>query len=45
VTVDAGYTHTCAIRTNGTLWCWGTNEHGEIGDATAWSTIQRTALL
>jgi alpha-tubulin suppressor-like RCC1 family protein len=26
-----GESHTCAIRTDGTLWCWGRNEDGECG--------------
>jgi alpha-tubulin suppressor-like RCC1 family protein len=30
-TVDAGSFHTCATRTDGTLWCWGFNQFGEVG--------------
>ena len=26
--------HTCAIRTDGTMWCWGRNSSGELGDGT-----------
>jgi alpha-tubulin suppressor-like RCC1 family protein len=26
--------HTCGIRTNGTLWCWGLNGFGQLGDGT-----------
>ncbi len=26
--------HTCAIRTDDTLWCWGRNDVGQIGDGT-----------
>jgi alpha-tubulin suppressor-like RCC1 family protein len=32
--VAAGGDHTCAILEDGTLWCWGSNAHGELGDAT-----------
>ena len=28
---DDGYAHACATRTDGTLWCWGANSHGELG--------------
>lgn len=24
--------HTCAIKIDGTLWCWGRNSHGQLGD-------------
>jgi alpha-tubulin suppressor-like RCC1 family protein len=33
-TMDARWTHSCAIRPNGTLWCWGVNADGELGDGT-----------
>jgi alpha-tubulin suppressor-like RCC1 family protein len=29
--VAAGRTHTCAIRADRTLWCWGGNDFGQIG--------------
>lgn len=29
--VSAGYYHTAAIKTNGTLWAWGYNPYGELG--------------
>jgi alpha-tubulin suppressor-like RCC1 family protein len=32
VRVSAGYTHTCAIKTNGTLFCWGYNGVGALGN-------------
>jgi len=28
----SGYNHTAAIKTDGTLWTWGTNNRGEMGD-------------
>jgi alpha-tubulin suppressor-like RCC1 family protein len=27
---SAGYLHTCATKTDGTLWCWGSNDSGEL---------------
>ena len=30
--VDVGQGHTCAIRLDGTLWCWGRNTENELGD-------------
>ena len=32
--VSAGHDHTCAVKTDGTLWCWGWNNNGRLGDAT-----------
>lgn len=29
--VDVGGSHSCAIRTDKTLWCWGYNSDGELG--------------
>jgi alpha-tubulin suppressor-like RCC1 family protein len=31
---SAGGSHTCGIRSNGTLWCWGNNADGRLGDGT-----------
>ena len=30
--VAAGGEHSCGIRGNGTLWCWGRNNYGQIGN-------------
>jgi len=32
--ISAGSNHTCGVRTNGTLWCWGRNFYGQLGDGT-----------
>jgi alpha-tubulin suppressor-like RCC1 family protein len=32
--VSAGYYHTAAIKTDGTLWIWGSNSYGLLGDNT-----------
>jgi alpha-tubulin suppressor-like RCC1 family protein len=32
--VSAGYTHNLGLRTNGTVWAWGFNNYGQLGDDT-----------
>ena len=34
VSVSAGWLHTVAIATDGTLWAWGYNSTGQLGDGT-----------
>ncbi|MEA2047943.1 MAG: hypothetical protein U9O64_05780 [Campylobacterota bacterium] len=36
--VSAGRSHTVAIKSNGTLWAWGDNDYGQLGDGT---TLER----
>lgn len=33
-TVSAGGASTCATRTDASLWCWGVNHRGQLGDGT-----------
>ena len=30
--VSLGDEHTCAIKKDGTLWCWGNNSYGQPGN-------------
>ena len=34
VELAAGADHTCARQSDGSLWCWGNNSDGEVGDGT-----------
>jgi alpha-tubulin suppressor-like RCC1 family protein len=31
VSLSAGATHGCALRDDGSLWCWGSSERGKLG--------------
>ncbi len=35
--VSGGGSHTAGVKTNGTLWAWGYNAAGQLGDATTTS--------
>lgn len=39
--VSSGDAHTCAVRQDGTMWCWGNNEAGQIGDGAVGSLYNR----
>ncbi len=30
--ISAGYVHACALKNDDSLWCWGDNTYGEIGN-------------
>ncbi len=34
VKVSSGFSHTCAIASTGSAYCWGSNDNGQIGNGT-----------
>ncbi|ETR67449.1 MAG: hypothetical protein OMM_11588, partial [Candidatus Magnetoglobus multicellularis str. Araruama] len=32
IAIDAGYAHSLALKSNGTIWTWGNGQNGELGD-------------
>jgi len=40
--VTSGGNRGCATRTDGTLWCWGKNQYGQLGLG---DTTQRTSPI
>jgi len=43
VTVTAGGLHTCATTSGGEIWCWGLDDHGQVGDGPESDTCTTTA--
>ncbi len=37
--VTVGAHHTCAVKTDGTVWCWGYNYYHQLGDGTTESRL------
>lgn len=42
--VSVGNGHTCARKTDGTLWCWGSNFDGELGIGNLTSRFRRAGI-
>ncbi|MFO0648216.1 MAG: hypothetical protein U0326_18400 [Polyangiales bacterium] len=44
VAVAAGGTHACALVADGSLWCWGGNRNGALGDGTVVPRLRPVAV-
>jgi alpha-tubulin suppressor-like RCC1 family protein len=45
LTVSAGVSHTCAVKTDNSVWCWGENVWGQLGDGTYTQRSSPTAIV
>lgn len=43
--VSIGALHTCGIRGDGSLWCWGQNDSGQTGIEPSWSIVPREVIV
>lgn len=45
IDVAPGGLHTCAVLFDGTVWCWGRNNYGQLGDGTGAGHAAPTAVI
>ncbi len=43
--VAAGQAHSLALRSDGTVWAWGDNTHGQLGDGTTLDSLQPVQVV
>ena len=43
--IAAGFSHTCALRSTGTILCWGFNGQGQLGDGTTTDRLTPVPVL
>lgn len=43
--IAAGRNHTCAVRANGTVACWGSNDSGQLGDGTTTNRLTPVTVI
>jgi alpha-tubulin suppressor-like RCC1 family protein len=44
VQIAAGANHACALKRDGTVWCWGSNGSGQIGDGSILVALSPTQV-
>ena len=45
IDVSMGYFHAAGVRSNGTLWCWGLNGQGRLGDNTITNRLSPVQIV
>ena len=45
VAISAGATHALALKSDGSVWAWGTNESGRLGDGTTTARVHPVRVL
>ncbi len=45
VSISAGDAHTCAVALDGSVWCWGTNSSGQLGNGTTTTQLAPARVL
>ncbi|UJR82039.1 RCC1 domain-containing protein [Sandaracinus amylolyticus] len=45
VSLAAGTNHVCAVRRDGSVWCWGDGTHGQLGDGRASYHVEPTEVV
>jgi alpha-tubulin suppressor-like RCC1 family protein len=43
--IGVGEEHSCALHEDGSVWCWGDNLHGNLGDGTKKASPQPVQVL
>lgn len=43
ISLSAGYVHACEVRSNGSLWCWGYGNQGQLGSFDLENPVIETA--
>ncbi|WP_239113800.1 putative Ig domain-containing protein, partial [Planotetraspora mira] len=44
VQIDAGGGHGLAVRSDGTVWAWGDNTYGQVGDGSYYANVRTTPV-
>ena len=43
--IESGFAHTCALNETGSIWCWGYNDYGQLGNSGQTTYIPQSVSL